>query len=98
MKDIFQLRKCNYKSRNCDEFVSYCVKTVNYGTETISFLGLKLWTILPHEYKDSNTLTDLRAKLKTGYPKIVLAGFARLIFTNWVLFELRLIEFSSENN
>ena len=51
MNDIFKIRKCNYVTRNFREFQSHCVKTVHYGQETVSFLGPKVWSILPEEYK-----------------------------------------------
>ena len=68
MSDVFQLRKCNYETRNFDEFVSHCVKTVHYGTETVSFLGPKLWKILPQEYKDIDSLQEFKRKIKNWVP------------------------------
>ena len=37
-----------------------------YGTETISVLGLKLWIILPDEYKNSASVKDLKLGLRIG--------------------------------
>ena len=42
MNVIFQIRNRNYKTRSFSEFQSECVKTVHYGTETVSILGPKL--------------------------------------------------------
>ena len=36
-------------------FLIQNVKTVNYGLETISFLGPKIWSILPNELKLTTT-------------------------------------------
>ena len=52
INDIFQTRECNYNLRTKRQFKSHCVKIVHYGTESLSFLGPKLWAILPQEYKD----------------------------------------------
>ena len=49
--NVFRIRKNDYNTRKADAFQSHCVKTVHYGTETVSFLGPKLWSILPNEYK-----------------------------------------------
>ena len=49
--DVFCIRKNDYNTRKADDFQSHCVKTVHYGRETVSFLGPKLWSILPNEYK-----------------------------------------------
>ena len=69
MNDIFQSRNCSYNIRNISEFKSNCVKTVHYGTESLSFLGPKLWTLLPQEYKDIDNLTDFKCKIKSWVPK-----------------------------
>ena len=38
MNDVFHICKNDYNTRKADEFQSHCVKTVHYGTETVSFL------------------------------------------------------------
>ena len=55
---IFQTRECKYNLRTKRQFKSHCVKTVPYGTESLSFLCPKLWAILPQEYKDIDNLTE----------------------------------------
>ena len=40
------------------------VKSVRYGTESISSLALKIWEILPNEIKDLDTLQIYKAKIK----------------------------------
>ena len=40
------------------------VKSMRYGTESISFLAPKVWEILPNEIKYSETLQVFRANLK----------------------------------
>ena len=67
--DIFQIRECNYNLRTKRQFKSHCVKTVHYGTESLSFLGPKLWAILPQEYKDIDNLTEFKTKIKTWVPE-----------------------------
>ena len=42
MNYVFRIRNNDYNTRKEDEFQSLCVKTVHYGTETVSFLGPKL--------------------------------------------------------
>ena len=69
MHDVFQNRECNYNIRNMREFKSYRVKTVHYGTESVSFLGPKLWAILPQEYKDIDNLIEFKHKIKTWVPE-----------------------------
>ena len=40
MNDVFRIRKNDYNTQKADEFQSHCVKTVHYGTETVSFWAL----------------------------------------------------------
>ena len=69
MNEIFKIRNCNYKTRNFSAFQSECVKRVHYGTETVSFLGPKLWSILPQEYKNIDNLSEFKNKIKNWVPQ-----------------------------
>ena len=40
--------------------------TANFGTHTISSLGLKLWKLIPNKVKHASTLSDFKAKLNLG--------------------------------
>ena len=64
MNDVFRIRKNYYNTRKVDEFQSHCVKTVHYGTETVSFLGPILWSILPNEYKSIININEFKSKIK----------------------------------
>ena len=69
MNDVFCIRKNDYNTRKADEFQSHCVKTVHYGTETASFLGPKLWSILANEYKRIININDFKSKIKSWVPQ-----------------------------
>ena len=47
----------NEANRYCSRFPfkSRYVNTVRYGTETISFLGPKIWSIIPIDMKNATT-------------------------------------------
>ena len=48
MKEIFVLKsKCMYNTREI--FVTHNVRTEHYGKETLSYLGPKIWNIIPNE-------------------------------------------------
>ena len=51
LKDVFPLKECN---RYCTRFPfkSRNLRTVNYGTESISSLGPKTWSIIPNDIKN----------------------------------------------
>ena len=56
------------------------MKTVHYGTESLSFLGPKIWELLPLEIKSFQTLPELKKKLNHGSQKIILTGSVKLTF------------------
>ena len=68
MNDVFRIRKNDYNTRKADEFQSHCVKRVHYGTETVSFLGPKLWSILPNEYKSIININEFKSNIKSWVP------------------------------
>ena len=55
LNEVFVPRQCNYEVRG-NNFLERRVKSVRYGTESISSLAPKIWEILPNEIKDSDTL------------------------------------------
>ena len=69
MNEVFKICNCNHKARDFSEFQSECIKTVHYGTETVSFLGPKLWSILPQEYKNIDNLSEFKNKIKNWVPQ-----------------------------
>ena len=69
MNDVFRIRKSDYNTQKADQLQSHCVKTVHYGTGTVSFLGLKLWSILPNEYKSIININAFKSKIKSWVPQ-----------------------------
>ena len=49
LTEIFPLKESNYSLRNSTALQGRSIKTVMYGSETISSLGPKIWDILPTE-------------------------------------------------
>ena len=64
--EVFVPCQCNYELRG-NNFLERRVKSVRYGTESISSLAPKIWEILPNEIKDSDTLQIFKAKIKSGF-------------------------------
>ena len=59
-KDQISTSKFPFKSRN--------VRTVAYGTETLSFFGPKIWSIIPTEIKECKSLSEFKSKIKKWKP------------------------------
>ena len=49
--EIFPQKQSNYSLRNSTALQGRSIRTIMYGSETISSLGPKIWDILPTELK-----------------------------------------------
>ena len=86
--DLFKEVTHSYNLRNSLICGSYKIKTVRYGTETITYLGPKIWSIIPDEIRESASLETFRQKIKLWKPnscpcricKKYIANVASLIF------------------
>ena len=57
MDNVFRLRTDNpYNLRQASEFSRPIVKTVYHGSESISYLGPKIWDMLPENLRNIENL------------------------------------------
>ena len=68
LTDIFPQKESNYSRRNSTILHGRSIKTVMYGSETISSLGPKLWDILP-TVKRIVSPTLFKKKIREWAPK-----------------------------
>ena len=66
MNDVFEMKEEKpYNTRfNCD-FKNRTVKTVKYGTESLSFLGPRIWNLIPPEIRNLTSLEQFKKGIKT---------------------------------
>ena len=69
LKDILPECDNSYDLRSENPFLTYNVRTVLYGTETIAFRGPKTWAIIPTEIKQSKSLMEFKSKIKNWVPE-----------------------------
>ena len=69
LNEIFTPSQCKYDLRRNDKLERRRVNSVRFGTETISFLGPKIWDIVPNNIKRSETLQIFKAKIKKWIPR-----------------------------
>ena len=69
INDIFKNRNVTYYFRNNSAFETRNKKSVYYGTESISFLGPKIWERLPINIKDSENLSIFKLNIKSRKPE-----------------------------
>ena len=65
LSDVFVRNKQMYELRNNSCFKSRKVKSVFHGTESLSFLGPKIWDLVPSDIKESVTVEIFKDKIKT---------------------------------
>ena len=68
IQDLFTYKTHNHELRNKRLWQVRNVKTGIYGTETVSFMGAKIWELIPNDIKDSNTLQEFKRKVKLWKP------------------------------
>ena len=69
MNNIFKLKAKNPQNlRHVSEFSRLMVKSVYHGTESISYLGPKIWDILPEKLKNIDNLEHFKKEIKTQKP------------------------------
>ena len=66
--ELFNEANVPYNLRQDVSFRSYNVKTVLYGTETLSYLGPKIWNLVPSNIRDCATEPIFRQKIKKWKP------------------------------
>ena len=67
--DIFTERTNNhYNLRDRPDFLTPPVESVFHGTESIPYLGRKIWDIVPEEFKHKKSLNSFKESIKMSGP------------------------------
>ena len=85
MKELFSPKISHYDLRNNNSFKSRRVNSVWHGTESVSYLGPKIWDLVPNEIKESESLNAFKFKIKRWILKNVHAEYAKYILGKWGL-------------
>ena len=64
MNNLFEVVDLPYNLRDDIKIKSQNVRTVFYGTESLLFLGPKLWNRLPNNYKSAVSLSEFKYKIR----------------------------------
>ena len=70
MTELFQLKGINYNLRKGNTLTWRNIKTVKYGTKTVSYLGSKIWDLLPEEIKKMQIFRLFQAENKILYSSV----------------------------
>ena len=69
MNNLFEFREEIHNTRHFQEINNTHKKTVKYDLETISYRSPFLWSILPLECKNANTLSSFKRQIKKWIPE-----------------------------
>ena len=64
MDSMFERRNESYKLHNFQEFLTERKKTVHYDFETLSYRSPQLWSLLPENIKEVESLKITKRKVK----------------------------------
>ena len=68
MKELFAPKMSPYDLRN-NSFKRRRVNSVWHGSESVSYLGPKIWDLVPNEIKKSESLNTFKFKIKRWVPE-----------------------------
>ena len=78
-----------FELRSINDFYTPKIKSINYGQETIRYLGPKIWNMIPQSFREASSLSIFKNKIKSWiYLIIVRADYARGTFPGSVLLKL----------
>ena len=63
MVELFKFKNVDYNLRNNTSLKIGNLKTVYYGTESLTNLGTKIWNLLPNKYKEVKSLSTFKSRI-----------------------------------
>ena len=87
MDSMLNRRTICYNFRNLQEFPSERQRTLIFGLETISYRAPELWTLLPVEFKQRNTISLFKVMSDNGYLVSVHPDCEKYLYQTYGLFE-----------
>lgn len=63
MNDVLEKKEKSNNLRNNAHFTQENIKSAYWGSETILFLGPKIWILLPESIKDPENANNFKSKI-----------------------------------
>ena len=82
LHDTFKIRTPTYDLRNNSYFSIRQVHSVYHGTESLSFLGPKIWELVPEDIKHSESYEIFKRKIKDWIPTKCPCRLCRVYIQN----------------
>ena len=68
MDNIFPPTGNPYNLRNKNPFRSFNTHSVHHGTETITYIGPKIWVLVPKSIKQSKSISEFKQRIRSWKP------------------------------
>ena len=68
MNSIFGIKNIEYNLRNKNNFKSRRINSIRYSIDSLTYLGPKIWNIVPEGKKKSESLNVFKTKIKKWIP------------------------------
>ena len=81
-REIFSERSIEYNLRHAFEFSVPNVKSTFHGTESLSYLGTKIWDLVPKKLKELLSLSAFKIIIKKWKPQNCLCRLCRKYIQN----------------
>ena len=92
MTEIFLLRpQDQYNLRRWSDFTLPIVRTVNYGLESIRYMGPKIWESIPANIKEVDTIECFKSGIKKWKPESCPCRLCKKVPTSNRIHELKKI-------
>ena len=78
MDSMFERRNESYNLRNFQDFLTERERTVHYGLKTLSYRSPQVWSLLPENIKEVESLEIFKRKVKNWIVTIVCADYVNL--------------------
>ena len=65
MEEVFKTIEPKYNFRRKTVFQKRNVRTERYGIESLTYLGPKIWELVPNDIKSSESLEVFKSKIKS---------------------------------
>ena len=82
LNEIYENRTSSYNLRKNSSFYVRQVHSVYHGTESLSFLGPKIWELVPKDIKQSGSLDIFKTKIKNCVPLRCPCRLCRIYLQN----------------
>ena len=82
LNEIFQERYVPYNLRGNNPFRCRRANSVYHGTESLAFLGPKIWDLVPDEIKTSENVDIFKNKIKKWIPDNCPCRLCRVYIQN----------------